>query len=202
MILFVLAGIFAMILLTLIAIKKLSNKTYKIFICAANLAVLILLAVLACAVKIVKRNLDEFLDSQISIVEEKADEIYPGVMNMQMDTAKVKRFLDKALTFESAGTLESIAVNIVKSNLKDFSLFSLETIKKLERTENKLSIKEALVSLKDMCTEKADGYYKIAYAMLSIFFAIYFVFMIFLCNYLAQAQGSMNKSIVFGDDLL
>lgn len=196
----VLAGILATILLNALAIKKISNKTYKICICAANLIILILLVAFACAIKFMEKNLNQILNSQISSLEEKANEIYPDALNLQMDTTEIKQFLDESLTFESDGTLESIVANLIKSSAKDFTSFALKAIKKLERTENKLSIKEALFSLKEMCAEKADGYYKIAYAVLGIIFAIYFAFMVFLCNYLPKAQRSVNKSIVFGDE--
>ena len=53
----------------------------------ASLIVLVLFIASGSDVSFVKKNLDSFLNLQISRLEAKANEIYPGSLDAQMDTS-------------------------------------------------------------------------------------------------------------------
>ena len=200
MIFIVLFFVFLTILLSVFVVRKLSNKTYRFCINSVNVLILIIFIGLFSAVGIVKNNLNKFIDTQIGLVERKANEIYPNALDLQMSTAEIKDLLEQSLTFESDGELESAVINVIKSTISDYTSFTLKTIKKLERTEDKLSVKEALISLKEICVDAVNPYYKFAYAAITVCFAIYLLIVFLLCKYLNKNQKSVNSSIVFGDE--
>lgn len=187
-------------LLCFLFVGKLSNKTYKFCINSLNVIVLVVFIGLISAVGIVKNNLNKFIDVQIGLAEKKANEIYPNALDLQMNTAEIKSLLEQSLTYESEEKLENIVLNVIKANISDYTSFVLKTIKKLERTEDKLSVKEALISLKEICVDTINPYYRIAYAVLIIVFCLYLGAIILLCKFLEKNQKSVNSSIVFGDE--
>ena len=67
--------------------------------------------------------------------------------------------------------LEDIVLNIIKTNIDDFTGTALRTIDYLERTDNRLSVKDALISLKEICVEKINPFYKTANIILTVLFS-------------------------------
>lgn len=200
MFLIIFLAVVCTILLNFLVVRKLTNKTYKFCINSLNIIILIIFIGLISAVGIIKNNLNKFIDVQIGLIENRANEIYPNALDLQMSTAEIKSLLEQSLTYESEGKIEDIVSNVIKSNISDYTSFALRTIKKLERTEDKLSVKEALVSLKEICIDTVKPYYKFAYAAIIIVFCLYLGIIILLCRFLFKNQKSVNSSIVFGDE--
>ena len=95
--------------------------------------------------------------------------------------------------------LEDIVLNIIKTNIDDFTGTALRTIDYLERTDNRLSVKDALISLKEICVEKINPFYKTANIILTVLFSIYMLCSFFLSLYLSSSKAKENKSIIFGE---
>lgn len=200
MIFIILLAVIGLIIVNFVYVKKIANKTYKFCIWSLNVMVLFVFSVLITAVGVINDELNGFIDAQIGLVENKANEIYPGALDLQMSTVEVKNLLEQSLTFDTDDKLESIIINVIKSNVSDYTAFVLKTINKLERTENQLSVKEALISLKEICIETVKPYYRIACTVFTSIFFLYLLLIVVLCKYLEKNQKTVNDSIVFGDE--
>lgn len=163
---FYIIGIIITIAISFFLVRKIENNTYRLCIFIANIIVLVLFIASGSAVSFVKKNLDSFLNLQISRLEAKANEIYPGSLDAQMD---------------------------------NFTGTALRTIDYLERTDNMLSVKDALISLKEICVEKINPFYKTANIILTVLFSIYMLCSFFLSLYLSSSKAKENKSIIFGE---
>ena len=62
-----------------------------------------------------------------------------------------------------------------------------------------LSVKDALISLKEICVEKINPFYKTANIILTVLFSIYMLCSFFLSLYLSSSKAKENKSIIFGE---
>ena len=79
-----------------------------------------------------------------------------------MSTEEIKNILEESLTKNDSGGIEAIAENIIKSRVKTFTSVTLKTINTLERDSNKLSVKDALISIKELSLNKISPFIKTA----------------------------------------
>lgn len=200
MLVFFIVGVCITVIMNICLVRKIKNRTYRICISSMNIIVLAAFIILGTAVNIVRRNLGSFLNQQISTIETKANEIYPGMLDVQMDTSKIKEMLENSFSLENSGTFEDIVIQILRSSVNDFSTTALKTLTALERTDNKLSVKEVLVSLKEICMNKITPFYRIADIVLVAVFSLYVICSLCMSLYLSSAKASENKSIVFGEE--
>lgn len=200
MLVFFIAGAIITLILNICLVRKIKNRTYRICISSINIAVLAVFIILGTAVGLIKRNLGSFLNMQISAIESKANEIYPGMIDVQMDTNEIKEILENSSSLKNSDTLEDIVIQILRSSINNFSTTALKTLTMLERTDNKLSVKEALVSLKEICMNKITPFYTIADIVLTVVFSLYLICSFCMSLYLSNAKATENKSIVFGEE--
>ena len=69
------------LLLNFIFVKKIENKTYKIFMGTLNTILSLVFVMLFVALGIVKNHLNSFIDAEINRLEREVNEIYPGALS-------------------------------------------------------------------------------------------------------------------------
>lgn len=188
------------LLLNFIFLKKIENKTYKICMGALNIILSLAFVILFTAVGIVKNHLNSFIDSGIKHLEIEVDEIYPGALEKQMSTQEIKNILEESLNKKEVDGIEALAENIIKARIQKYTSSALKTIKAVERQEDKLSVKDALISIKELSIETASPYFKILQIALFVLYVALIVISILLSIHFANDKDSENKGIVFGEE--
>ena len=195
----ILLAIIVALALNLVFARKITNKTYKFFMELGNFILSLAFVILFIAIGFIKNNLDSMIDFEIAKLEKKVDAVYPGALQLQMNTEEIKKILEESLEKSQEGGIEELAENIVKGKIEKYTLTTLKTINKLERTENKLSVKDALVSIKELSLNTVLPYFWIAKVLLFIVYGLLIIVSIILSNFLKKEELS-NKGIVFGEE--
>lgn len=146
----ILFAIVITLLLNLTFVRKIANKTYKICMGLINYIVSFAFIVLFICFGIVKNHLNSFIDSGISQLESRVNEIYPGALEKQMSTEEIKNILEESLEKKDVDGIEALAENVIKTRIEKYTSITLRTINVLERENNKLSVKDALISIKEL----------------------------------------------------
>ena len=188
------------LLLNFIFFKKIENKTYKICMGALNIILSLAFVILFTAVGIVKNHLNSFIDSGIKHLEIEVDEIYPGALEKQMSTQEIKNILEESLNKKEVDGIEALAENIIKAIIQKYTSSALKTIKAVERQEDRLSVKDALISIKELSIETASPYFKILQIALFVLYVALIIISILLSIHFANDKDSENKGIVFGEE--
>ena len=186
------------LLLNFIFFKKIENKTYKICMGALNIILSLAFVILFTAVGIVKNHLNSFIDSGIKHLEIEVDEIYPGALEKQMSTQEIKNILEESLNKKEVDGIEALAENIIKAIIQKYTSSALKTIKAVERQEDRLSVKDALISIKELSIETASPYFKILQIALFVLYVAVIIISILLSIHFATYKDSEKKGIVFG----
>lgn len=188
------------LLLNFIFLRKIENKTYKICMGALNIILSLAFVILFTAVGIVKNHLNSFIDSGIKHLEIEVDEIYPGALEKQMSTQEIKNILEESLNKKEVDGIEALAENIIKARIQKYTSSALKTIKAVERQEDRLSVKDALISIKELSIETASPYFKILQIALFVLYVALIIISILLSIHFANDKDSENKGIVFGEE--
>ena len=188
------------LLLNFIFLKKIENKAYKICMGALNIILSLAFVILFTTVGIVKNHLNSFIDSGIKHLEIEVDEIYPGALEKQMSTQEIKNILEESLNKKEVDGIEALAENIIKARIQKYTSAALKTIKAVERQEDRLSVKDALISIKELSIETASPYFKILQIALFVLYVALIVISILLSIHFANDKDSENKGIVFGEE--
>lgn len=188
------------IILHLIFVKKIQNKTYKICMSSINFLLSLVFIILFIALGFVKNHLNSYIDIGINQLEQRVNEIYPNALEKQMNTEELKNLLEESLRKNESGGIEAIAENIIKSKIKKYTSTTLKTINALERENNKLSVKDALVSIKELSLNAINPYYKTAEILLFILYFLLNIISILITIHLIKDKDSVNEGIVFGEE--
>ena len=188
------------LLLNFIFLKKIENKTYKICMGALNIILSLAFVILFTALGIVKNHLNSFIYSGIKHLEIEVDEIYPGALEKQMSTQEIKNILEESLNKKEVDGIEALAENIIKARIQKYTSSALKTIKAVERQEDRLSVKDALISIKELSIETASPYFKILQIALFVLYVALIIISILLSIHFANDKDSENKGIVFGEE--
>ncbi|MFC2603689.1 MAG: hypothetical protein ACFNX0_07290 [Treponema sp.] len=167
---------------------------------ALNIILSLAFVILFTAVGIVKNHLNSFIDSGIKHLEIEVDEIYPGALEKQMSTQEIKNILEESLNKKEVDGIEALAENIIKARIQKYTSSALKTIKAVERQEDRLSVKDALISIKELSIETASPYFKILQIALFVLYVALIIISILLSIHFANDKDSENKGIVFGEE--
>ena len=187
------------IMLNIVFAKKIKNRANRNFMYATNIIISVIFLILFCITGFIKNNLNSFIDFGINKLETKVNEIYPGAIEIQMNTTELKELLEKSLDdkTETKG-LEGIATNILKNKIQKYTSGTLKILNTLEREENKLSVKDALISIKEQSLQAITT--GIRFIKIGLFI-LYFLFIIFAILFSKSLQKEkQNQGIVFGED--
>ena len=188
------------IILHLLFVKKIQNKTYKVCMNSINFLLSLVFIILFIALGFVKNHLNSYIDIGINQLEQRVNEIYPNALEKQMNTEELKNLLEESLRKNESGGIEAIAGNIIKSKIKKYTSTTLKTINALERENNKLSVKDALVSIKELSLNAMNPYYKTAETLLFILYFLLNIISILMTIHLIKDKDSINEGIVFGEE--
>ena len=187
------------IMLNIVFAKKIKNRANRNFMYATNIIISVIFLILFCITGFIKNNLNSFIDFGINKLETKVNEIYPGAIEIQMNTTELKELLEKSFDdkTETKG-LEGIATNILKNKIQKYTSGTLKILNTLEREENKLSVKDALISIKEPSLQAITT--GIRFIKIGLFI-LYFLFIIFAILFSKSLQKEkQNQGIVFGED--
>ena len=143
--------------------------------------------------------MNSFIDFEIKQLEKNVNEVYPGGLDVQMSTSELKDLLESSLKRNASGGLDAIAENIIKSKIEKYTSNALKAINALERTDDKLSVKDALVSIKELSVTAATPYFKITKILLTVLYIILVIISILLFCYM-ENEDAKNDGIVFGEE--
>lgn len=188
------------LLLNFIFVKKIENKTYKIFMGTLNTILSLVFVMLFVALGIVKNHLNSFIDAEINRLEREVNEIYPGALSKQMSTQEIKNILEKSLDKKEVKGIETLAENIIKTRIQKYTSATLKTFDALERENDKLSVKDALISIKELSINAASPYFRILKIASVVFYFALMIISVLLSIYLANGKNSINEGIVFGEE--
>lgn len=191
---------FISILLNFLFVKKLENKTNRICMRVLNVLLSLVFIILFISVEIINRHLNSFIDLGIVQLEKKVDEIYPGVLQKQMNTEEIKNLLEKSLEKNEVNGVQALADNIIKTKIENYALVTLKTINVLERDNNKLSVKDALLSIKELSVNSVSPYFKVVKVILFVLYLILALLSVLLTFYLSKDKDLKNDGIVFGEE--
>ena len=182
------------VLLNFIFTKKLENKTNRICMRVLNVVLSLVFVLLFIRVEIINRHLG------IEQLEKRVDEIYPGALQKQMDTEEIKNLLEKSLEKKDVNGVQALADNIIKNKIEKYALVTLKTINILERDNNKLSVKDALVSIKELSVNSVSPYFKVVKVILFVLYLILALLSVLLTFYLSKDKDLKNDGVVFGEE--
>lgn len=188
------------ILLNFLFVKKLENKTNRICMRVLNVLLSLVFIILSISVEIINRHLNSFIDLGIVQLEKKVDEIYPGVLQKQMNTEEIKNLLEKSLEKNEVNGVQALADNIIKTKIENYALVTLKTINVLERDNNNLSVKDALLSIKELSVNSVSPYFKVVKVILFVLYLILALLSVLLTFYLSKDKDLKNDGIVFGEE--
>lgn len=188
------------LLLNFIFVKKIENKTYKIFMGTLNTILSLVFVMLFVVLGIVKNHLNSFIDAEINRLEREVNEIYPGALSKQMSTQEIKNILEKSLDKKEVKGIETLAENIIKTRIQKYTSATLKTFDALERENGKLSVKDALISIKELSINAASPYFRILKIASVVFYFALMIISVLLSIYLANGKNSINEGIVFGEE--
>lgn len=188
------------VLLNFIFTEKLENKTNRICMRVLNVVLSLVFVILFISVEIINRHLNSFIDLGIEQLEKRVDEIYPGALQKQMDTEEIKNLLEKSLEKKDVNGVQALADNIIKNKIEKYALVTLKTINILERDNNKLSVKDALVSIKELSVNSVSPYFKIVKVILFVLYFLLALLSVLLTLYLSKDKDSKNDGIVLGEE--
>jgi len=178
-------------------VQKNKSLTNRVCLTGANILISLVFIVLVFIVNTIRDEANGFVDQQISQLEQKVNEIYPDAMNIEMSTVELKEMLVASLQKSTEGTLESTAENFTKTMLEDYTSGALEAIQALERKNGKLSVKDALVSIKEMALNEVLPYFSILIALLYLSYAFAIGISIIVAIVLAKPK---SNGLVFGEE--
>ncbi len=188
------------ILLNFFFVKKLENKTNRVCMRVLNVILSFVFIILFISVDIMGKHLNSFIDLGIAQLEKKVDEIYPGTLEKQMSTKEIKKILEKSLEKNDVNGVQALADNIIKIKIEKYTLVTLKTINVLERDNNKLSVKDALVSIKELSVNSVSPYFKVVKVILFVLYLVLGLLSILLTFYLQKDKDLKNDGIVFGEE--
>ena len=196
----ILFAITVTLLLNLIFVRKIQNKTYKICMGSINFILSLAFIALFISIGIVKNHLNSFIDSGINQLELRVNEIYPGALEKQMSTEEIKKILEESLEKKDVDGIEALAENVIKTRIEKYTSITLKTINVLERENNKLSVKDALISIKELSLDTVSPYYKIINILLFVLYIVLVIVSILITIYLSKDKDSTNEGIIFGEE--
>lgn len=190
------------ILLNFLFGKKLENKTNRICMRVLNVILSFVFIILFIGVDVMGKHLNLFIDLGIAQLEKKTDEIYPGALEKQMSTEEIKKLFEKSLEKNSVNGVQALADNIIKNKIEKYTLVTLKTINVLERDNNKLSVKDVLVSIKELSVNSVSPYFKVVKVILFVLYLILSLLSVLLTFYLSKDKDKnlKNDGIVFGEE--
>lgn len=188
------------IILHLIFVKKIQNKTYKVCMNFLNCLLSLIFIALFIVFGFVRNHLNSYIDMGINQLEQRVNEIYPNALDKQMNTEELKNLLEESLRINESDGIEAIAENIIKSKIKKYTSTTLKTINALERENNKLSVKDALVSIKELSINTINPYYKTVEILVSILYFLLNIVSILITIHLIKDKDSISEGIVFGEE--
>ena len=156
--------------------------------------------ILFISVDIMGKHLNSFIDLGIAQLEKKVDKIYPGTLEKQMSTKEIKKILEESLEKNDVNGVQALADNIIKIKIEKYTLVTLKTINVLERDNNKLSVKDALVSIKELSVNSVSPYFKVVKVILFVLYLVLGLLSILLTFYLQKDKDLKNDGIVFGEE--
>ena len=116
-----------------------------------------------------------------------------------MNTGEIKKLLEESFEKSQNDGIAGIGENIVKSEIEKYTTSTLKAINFLEREENTLSVKDALLSIKELSLNTARPYFWIAKVLLFIVYGLLIIVSIILSNFLKK-EAAGNKGVVFGEE--
>lgn len=196
----ILFAIILTLILNLSLVRKIGNKTSRISMGVINIIACLVFMILVVLLGTIKNNLSSVIDEGIQKLENKVNEVYPGALEKQMSTEEIKEVLEESLEIDEVDGFEALAQNIIKSRIEKLTSVTLKTINALERENDRLSVKDALISIKEISVEAIIPYYKTVLIILSSLYFLFIIISILLSLHLAKDSDSDNEGIVFGEE--
>ena len=173
--------------------RKLENRSYKVGFTVISVILFLLFAFFFAILGLARKAITPYVDEGVRQLEVQFEKTNPGMLDQQMDTEEIKSLLSSSLEKSDASGFEALAENMIKLTLRKYTAPALRGIKALEREENKLSVCDVILSLRDL----ALGVFTKIRIALAVIFVISIAAMIGIC-FLFHKE-SESKGVVFGE---
>lgn len=178
-------------------VSKNPKKAHRICLTGANILFSIFFITFIAVINMVRDKADTYIDQHINSLEKKVDEIHPGALTEQMSPVDAKKILVKAFEKDQNHSVDEIAGNIAKTFMENYTLAVLKAIQSLERTNDNISVKEAILSVKEIALHETMPYFGLLNMALFFSYLVYIVIFVAFVRILNNAQ---NEGLFFGKD--
>lgn len=198
MILLIFFSIFITLILNILLVKKIKNKTNRLVLYFSNIifSIIFILLLLICNFSSV--GLNYLVDKQIERLELKVNEYYPNALIKQFDTTQIKTIFQEVLSAEKSET--DIIQNIIYDSISEISSSALNIISTVDNNKNSISIKDALINIKQLSLNRITPYITLIKNITIAFYVIYLIISIILSFIFMKDTEKESSGIVFGDN--
>ena len=198
MIYLIIFSILITLLLNICFVKKIQNKTSRLtlYFCNIIFSVIFILLMLFCS--FASKGINYLVDKQIEKLEQKVNEYFPNALTKEFDTTQIKTMLREVINTENSEI--DLIQNIIYNSVTDFSTATLNIITTIDKNKNTISIKEAMINIKEVSLNKINPYINLIKNIIIIIYVLYLIISFILSLVFLKNTTKQTSGIVFGEE--
>ncbi|MBQ1197213.1 MAG: hypothetical protein IIX47_01240 [Spirochaetaceae bacterium] len=198
MIYFIVFSILITLVLNICFVNKINNKTNRLtlYFCNIIFSVIFILLMLFCS--FASKGINYLVDKQIEKLEQKVNEYFPNALTKEFDTTQIKTMLREVINTENSEI--DLIQNIIYNSVTDFSTATLNIITTIDKNKNTISIKEAMINIKEVSLNKINPYINLIKNIIIIIYVLYLIISFILSLVFLKNTTKQTSGIVFGEE--
>ena len=198
MIYFIVFSILIILVLNICFVNKINNKTNRLtlYFCNIIFSVIFILLMLFCS--FASKGINYLVDKQIEKLEQKVNEYFPNALTKEFDTTQIKTMLREVINTENSEI--DLIQNIIYNSVTDFSTATLNIITTIDKNKNTISIKEAMINIKEVSLNKINPYINLIKNIIIIIYVLYLIISFILSLVFLKNTTKQTSGIVFGEE--
>lgn len=198
MIYFIVFSILITLVLNICFVNKINNKTNRLtlYFCNIIFSVIFILLMLFCS--FASKGINYLVDKQIEKLEQKVNEYFPNALTKEFDTTQIKTMLREVINTENSEI--DLIQNIIYNSVTDFSTATLNIITTIDKNKNTISIKEAMINIKEVSLNKINPYINLIKNIIIIIYVLYLIISFILSLVFLKNTTKQTSGIIFGEE--
>ena len=198
MIYFIVFSVLITLVLNICFVNKINNKTNRLtlYFCNIIFSVIFILLMLFCS--FASKGINYLVDKQIEKLEQKVNEYFPNALTKEFDTTQIKTMLREVINTENSEI--DLIQNIIYNSVTDFSTATLNIITTIDKNKNTISIKEAMINIKEVSLNKINPYINLIKNIIIIIYVLYLIISFILSLVFLKNTTKQTSGIVFGEE--
>lgn len=198
MIYFIVFSILIILVLNICFVNKINNKTNRLtlYFCNIIFSVIFILLMLFCS--FASKGINYLVDKQIEKLEQKVNEYFPNALTKEFDTTQIKTMLREVINTENSEI--DLIQNIIYNSVTDFSTATLNIITTIDKNKNTISVKEAMINIKEVSLNKINPYINLIKNIIIIIYVLYLIISFILSLVFLKNTTKQTSGIVFGEE--